>query len=80
MAYMIATHFIHLFDEILNLNIPFLFSLPEKQPFPWVPLALFIATVEKMTDKAVKDLDLQPSIDTVWNNRQPEDYDGFSQK
>jgi len=33
-----------------------------------------------MTDKAVKDLDLQPSIDTVWNNRQPEDYDGFSQK
>lgn len=77
---MIATHFIHLFDEILNLNIPFLFSLPEKQLFPWVPLALFIATVEKMTDKAVKDLDLQPSIDTVWNNRQPEDYDGFSQK
>ncbi len=80
MAYMIATHFIHLFDEILNLNIPFLFSLPEKQPFPWVPLALFIATVEKMTDKAMRDLDLQPSIDTVWNNRQPEDYDGFSQK
>lgn len=80
MSYMIAAHFINLFDEILKLNIPFLFSMPEKQPFPWVPLSLFIATVEKMTEKAVKDLDLQPTVDTIWTNRQPEDYDGFSQK
>lgn len=80
MAYMIAASFVKLFEDILGLNLQYLFSMPENQPFPWVPLTLFLATVEKMTEKTVKDMNLQPSIDAVWENRQPEDYQGYNQK
>lgn len=80
MAYMIAASFVKLFEDILGLNLQYLFSMPENQPFPLVPLTLFLATVEKMTEKTVKDMNLQPSIDAVWENRQPEDYQGYNQK
>jgi hypothetical protein len=80
MAYMIAASFVKLFEDILGLNLQYLFSMPENQPFPWIPLTLFLATVEKMTEKTVKDMNLQPSIDAVWENRQPEDYQGYNQK
>ena len=80
MAYMIAASFVQLLEDILGLNLQYLFSMPENQPFPWVPLTLFLATVEKMTEKTVKDMNLQPSIDAVWENRQPEDYQGYNQK
>lgn len=80
MAYMIAASFVKLFEDILGLNLQYLFSMSENQPFPWVPLTLFLATVEKMTEKTVEDMNLQPSIDAVWENRQPEDYQGYNQK
>ena len=45
-----------------------------RQVFPWLSYQQFSNLVGNLTDKIIAEQNLQPIIDAVWENRQPEDY------
>ena len=47
---------------------------------PWLTYQHWSNLIFNLTDRIVEQENLQPFIDEVWNNRQPEDYDGNNVK
>ena len=76
MCYMICGWFVDGLSKELGWNLQYLFGMPYETDFPWLTEQQFINMVGNMTDKIVAEKNLQPTIDMVWQQRQPEDYNG----
>ena len=52
------------------------FNQPYAVDAPWLTQKQFMNLAGNMTDKIVAEMNLQPTIDAVWQQRQLEDYNG----
>ncbi len=75
-SYDIIRYFRVAFECELDWSYQRLFSAPEDIGFPWLTYKQFGNLVGNLTDKIVAEQNLQPVIDAVWENFQPEDYNG----
>lgn len=57
-----------------------LFTMPQEVQVPWLSWRQFSNLIFNLTDRIVEQRKLQPVIDTVWEQRQPEDYTGHNLK
>ena len=76
MSYDIIRYFRLAFECELDWSYQRLFSAPEDIDVPWLSYRHFGNLVGNLTDKIVAEQNLQPVIDSVWENLQPEDYNG----
>ena len=76
LCYGIIQHFRNAFEYEMDWSFQRLFAAPEDVDFPWLTYKQFGNLVGNLTDKIVAVQNLQPVIDAVWENRQPEDYNG----
>lgn len=76
MSYMIIGGFVDGLAKELGWSIQNVFSQPYAVDFPWLTQKQFMNLAGNMTDKIVAEMNLQPTIDMVWRQRQPEDYNG----
>ena len=76
MSYDIIRYFRLAFECELDWSFQRLFSAPEDIDVPWLSYRHFSNLVGNLTDKIVSEQNLQPVIDSVWENLQPEDYNG----
>lgn len=80
MSYLITNYFRLSFETEMEWSFQRLFMMPEDYDVPWMDWRHFSNLIRNLTDRIVEKQNLQPTIDTVWKNRQPEDYNGFNFK
>ena len=73
-SYEMIRSFREAFESELDWSFQRLFTAPETIDVPWLSYQQFSNLVGNLTDKIVADRNLQPVIDAVWENLQPEDY------
>ena len=73
---MICGWFVDGLSKELGWNLQYLFGMPYETDFPRLTEQQFINMVGNMTDKIVAEKNLQPTIDMVWQQQQPADYNG----
>lgn len=73
-SYDIIRYFRKAFECEMDWSYQRLFSAPEDIDVPWLSYQQFSNLVGNLTDKIVAEQNLQPVIDSVWENLQPEDY------
>ena len=76
MSYIIIGGFVEGLARELGWSIQYFFSQPYAVDAPWLTQKQFMNLAGNMTDKIVAEMNLQPTIDAVWQQRQPEDYNG----
>ena len=76
MSYIIIGGFVEGLAKELGWSIQYFFSQPYAVDAPWLTQKQFMNLAGNMTDKIVAEMNLQPTIDAVWQQRQPEDYNG----
>ena len=76
LCYGIIQHFRYAFEYEMDWSFQRLFTAPEDVDFPWLTYKQFGNLVGNLTDKIVAEQNYQPMIDAIWENRQPEDYNG----
>lgn len=76
MSYLILPHFRNKFEYEIDWSFQNLFAAPPEHEIAWLTYQQFSNLVGNLTDLVVKEQNWQPVIDEVWNNRQPEDYNG----
>ena len=74
LCYGIIQHFRNAFEYEIDWSFQRLFTAPEDVDFPWLSYQQFSNLVGNLTEKVVAEQNLQPVIDAIWENRQPEDY------
>lgn len=74
LCYGIIQHFRNAVEYEMDWSFQRLFAAPEDVDFPWLTYKQFGNLVGNLTDKIVAEQNLQPVIDAIWENRQPEDY------
>lgn len=74
MSYDLIRHFRRIFECELEWSFQRLFTMDKDDEVPWFSYQQFSNIVGNLTDKIVAEENLQPVIDEIWRNRQPEDY------
>lgn len=74
MSYDLIRHFRRIFECELDWSFQRLFTMVKDDEVPWFSYQQFSNIVGNLTDKIVAEENLQPVIDEIWRNRQPEDY------
>ena len=74
MSYDIIRSFRKIFEYELDWSFQRLFSMDVDDELPWLDYKHFGNMIGNLTDKVVAEQNLQPIIDEIWENRQPEDY------
>ena len=74
MSYDLIRHFRRIFECELDWSFQRLFTMDKDDEVPWFSYQQFSNIVGNLTDKIVAEENLQPVIDEIWRNRQPEDY------
>ena len=74
MSYDLIRYFREAFEYEMDWSFQKLFNAPEGVDVPWLSYQQFSNLVGNLTDKIIAEQNLQPIIDAVWENRQPEDY------
>lgn len=74
MSYDIIRHFRRIFECELDWSFQRLFTMDKDDELPWFSYQQFSNIIGNLTDKIVTEENLQPVIDEIWRNRQPEDY------
>ena len=74
MSYDLIHYFREAFEYEMDWSFQKLFNAPEGVYVPWLSYQQFSNLVGNLTDKIIAEQNLQPIIDAVWENRQPEDY------
>ena len=74
MSYDLIRHFRRIFECELDWSFQRLFIMDKDDEVPWFSYQQFSNIVGNLTDKIVAEENLQPVIDEIWRNRQPEDY------
>lgn len=76
LSYNLIRYFRRSFEGEMELSFQRLFFMHPGAEVPWLTYRHWSNLIFNLTDRIVKQENLQPFIDEVWNNRQPEDYDG----
>lgn len=80
MSYDIIRYFRMAFETKMEMGFQQLFTTFKNQDLPWLDWRQFSNLVFGLTEKIVAERKLQPIIDAVWEQRQPEDYTGWNIK
>lgn len=73
-CYYMQLFFREKYEAEMGFSFQQLFLMPSDQCVPWLDYRHFGNLVGNLTDLIVKEQNLQPFIDAVWQNRQVEDY------
>ncbi len=76
MSYLILPHFRNKFEFEMDWSFQNLFLAPPEHEIAWLSYQQFGNLVGNLTDMIVQEQNWQPTIDEIWNNRQPDDYTG----
>ena len=76
LCYDILRYFRMTFEYEMDWSFQKLFCAPPGVDVPWLSWQHFSNLVFNLTDRIVAQRNLQPVIDAVWAQRQPEDYSG----
>lgn len=80
MCYDILRYFRMTYETEMEWSFQRLFTMPENMDLPWMSWRHFCNLIFNLTDRIVEKEKMQPIIDAVWENRQPEDYTGHNLK
>lgn len=80
MCYDILRYFRRAYETEMDWSFQRLFTMPENMDLPWMSWRHFCNLIFNLTDRIVEKEKMQPIIDAVWENRQPEDYTGHNLK
>lgn len=79
LSYNYLPHFQQLLETRTNWTLQRLFDLKRDEEVRWVPYDEFGALVAHFTEIVTQEQNWQPTIDAIWENRQPDDYNGHNQ-
>ena len=80
LTYDILRYFRISYETEMEWSFQRLFFMPPDMNLPWLSWRHFSNLIFNLTDRIVEQQKLQPIIDTVWEQRQPEDYTGYNLK
>lgn len=74
LSYEIIRHFRKKFETEMEFSFQKLFLMGSEAQLPWFSYKQFSNLIGNLTDMIVAEQNWQPTIDTVWKERQPDDY------
>ena len=74
LSYELIRYFRQSFEGEMELSFQRLFCMPPDFELPWFTYRQWSNLIFNLTDRIIEQRNLQPFIDEVWMNRQPEDY------
>lgn len=75
LSYIILNHLRNKFETEMEWSFQKIFTMPSNMEIPWLTYQQFSNLIGNLTDMIVEEQNWQPMIDSIWRNRQPEDYD-----
>lgn len=79
LCYAYGPLFVPILETRTKWNLQHLFALKRDEEVPWLSMEEFGDFVSRLTDIVTAEQNWQPTIDAIWENRQPEDYNGHNQ-
>jgi len=74
LCYYLQLHFRDKFEHEMEFSFQRLFMMPDDVTVPWLDYKHFGNLIGNLTDLIIKEQNMQPTIDMIWQNRQVEDY------